>query len=89
MIENLFSVHPNEIIIRSILNFMNYSFLSETIELIGHLLIAYTVIMVHYRFRKEHRIDQRVFLAMRREQVVGIIGVVFMLTGYFLKVAFV
>lgn len=68
---------------------MNYLFLSETIEMMGHLLIAYTVIMVHYRFWKEHRIDKKVFLAMRKERVVGITGIVFMLAGYIIRIIFV
>ena len=68
---------------------MDYLFLSETIEMLGHLLIAYTVIMVHYRFRKEHKVDTKVFREMRREQIIGVAGVVFMLAGYFVKIVFV
>jgi len=54
--------------------------------MIGHLLIAYTVIMVHYRFRKEHKVDMKVFREMRREQIIGVAGVIFMLAGYLIKV---
>ena len=68
---------------------IDYLLLSETIEMIGHLLVAYTVIMVHYRFWREHKIDRKVFLEMRREQIIGMIGVAFMLTGYFIKIIFV
>ncbi len=65
---------------------MDYLFLSETLDLLGSLLIAYTVIMVHYRFWQEHRVDRKVFLEMRREQIIGVAGVVFMLAGYLSKV---
>lgn len=65
---------------------MNYLLLSETFDLIGSLLIAYTVIMVHYRFWKEHKVDGNVFREMRREQIIGMVGVVFMLAGYFVKI---
>jgi hypothetical protein len=65
---------------------MNYLFWGETIETLGHLFIAYTVIMVHYRFWKEHKVDRKVFLEMRREQFIGSIGVIFLLSGYFIKV---
>jgi len=68
---------------------MNYLFLSETLDLIGSLLIAYTAIMVHYRFRKEHKVDMKVFREMRREQMIGIFGVIFLLIGYFIKIVFV
>ena len=59
--------------------------LGFTIEVIGKLLIAFTAIMVHHRFLKEHRIDKAVFRTMRKEQVVGIIGVVFIVVGYFIQ----
>jgi len=65
---------------------MNYLLLSETLDLVGSLLIAYTVIMVHYRFWREHKIDGKVFLEMRREQMIGIVGVIFILAGYLIKV---
>lgn len=63
--------------------------LSETLDLVGSLLIAYTVIVVHYRFWREHRVDTKVFREMRREQAIGILGVVFLLVGYFVKIIFV
>jgi len=68
---------------------VDYLFLSETIEMLGHLLIAYTVIMVHYRFRKEHKVDMKVFREMRREQIIGVTGVIFLLAGYFVKIIFI
>jgi len=68
---------------------MNYLFLGETLDLIGSLLIAYTVIMVHYRFRKEHKVDLKVFREMRREQIISITGVAFLLIGYFVKIIFI
>jgi len=57
--------------------------------MLGHLLIAYTVIMVHYRFRKEHKVDMKVFREMRREQIIGVTGVIFLLAGYFVKIIFI
>lgn len=65
---------------------MNIEFIGFTIEVIGKLMIAFTAIMVHHRFRKEHKIDARVFKSMRREQVIGILGMVFIIIGYFLQV---
>ena len=68
---------------------MNYVLVSETLATIGHVLVAYMVLMVHYRFWKEHKIDSKVFLVMKREQFMGILGVVLILAGYFLKLLFV
>lgn len=60
--------------------------LGHTLDLIGKVLISYTAIAVHYRFRKEHRIDENVFRSMRNEQVIGVIGIVLIMIGYFLEI---
>jgi len=58
------------------------------LDVLGKLLIAYTAIMVHHRFLKEHKVDAAVFRTMRREQFVGVIGVILMLAGFFLQLPF-
>lgn len=58
---------------------------AETLDIIGKIMISYTAVMVHYRFRKEHQIDEKVFGEMRREQIIGIIGIIFMVAAYILK----
>jgi len=63
-------------------------FLGFTLETVGKILIAYTAIAVHRRFWKEHKIDDKVFASMKIEQVLGIIGIVFIVAGYFLQVPF-
>tara|TARA_B100001971_G_C17987727_1_gene430736 strand:+ start:420 stop:629 length:210 start_codon:yes stop_codon:yes gene_type:complete len=67
---------------------MNLEFLGFTLDVIGKVMVAFTAIMVHHRFRKEHKIDERVFQTMRREQVVGIIGIGFIVLGFLLQVPF-
>ena len=57
-------------------------------DLVGKVMIAYTAIMVHHRFWKEHTIDAKVFREMKREQIVGVIGVVLMLIGYLIKLVY-
>lgn len=61
-------------------------FLGFTLDVIGKLMVAFTALMVHVRFRKEHRIDEEVFRTMRREQIIGIIGVALIIVGYILQV---
>ncbi len=51
----------------------------------GKLMVAYAAIMVHRRFWQEHKIDEFVFRAMKREQVIGITGIVFIIIGFFLQ----
>lgn len=60
----------------------------HTLDLIGKILISYTAIVVHYRFRKEHKIDEKVFSVMKKEQVIGILGIALMIVGYLLQIPF-
>jgi len=57
-----------------------------TLDIIGKIMIAYTALAVHSRFRKEHKIDDVVFRVMKREQTIGILGIVFMISGYVLHI---
>lgn len=56
--------------------------LALTSDLIGKILIAYTAIRVHYRVRKEHKIDKRVFKEMKTEQGLGIAGIALIVIAY-------
>lgn len=53
--------------------------------MIGKVMVAYMAIRIHYRFRKEHRIDEKVFVTMRREQTIGIAGIALIVIGYTLE----
>ncbi|MAG28870.1 hypothetical protein CL632_01855 [bacterium] len=64
---------------------MSIAFLGFTLTFLGKLLIAFTAIMVHHRVVHEHRIDKAVFKSMKREQKFGILGVIFLVTGYLLE----
>lgn len=59
--------------------------LGLTFDTIGTILIAYTVLRVHSRVRKEHRIDEYVAREMQRERTLGIAGIVFIVIGYALQ----
>jgi hypothetical protein len=65
---------------------MSISFIGFTLTFLGKVLIAFTAIMVHHRVVNEHRIDKKVFKTMKREQKVGILGVLFLTAGYLLEV---
>lgn len=60
-------------------------FFGETLDVIGKIMVAYTAIRVHFRFWKEHQIDDKVFSVMHKEQMLGIIGITLIVTGYFIK----
>ncbi|MCH8244367.1 hypothetical protein IIB97_00565 [Patescibacteria group bacterium] len=67
---------------------MTIEFIGFTLDVLGKVMVAFTAIMVHYRFRKEHKIDERVFRSMRREQLLGIIGILLIILGFLLQVPF-
>lgn len=56
-----------------------------TLDVAGKIMIAFTAIMVHHRFWKEHKVDDKVFMEMKRERIIGILGIVFLLAGFFLQ----
>lgn len=56
-----------------------------TLGVSGELMIAYTVIAVHYRISKKHQIDDAVIGTMRRERIIGVLGIVAIVLGYFLE----
>ena len=53
-----------------------------TLDVIGTILIAYTVLRVHDRARRERAIDSRVINEMKKERTASIIGIVFIIIGY-------
>ncbi len=63
-----------------------FHLVGPTLNVAGEILIAYTVLRVHSRVIKEHRIDKAVFSEMRKEQVLGVLGIILIVIGYLLEV---
>jgi len=61
---------------------MDTAFIGATFDIVGKIMISYAALRVHYRFRKEHAVDPVVFVVMRNEQYIGVIGIIFMILGY-------
>lgn len=55
------------------------------LEFIGKLLVSFTAVSVHHRFWKEHKVDEKVFREMHREQNLGLIGIAFMTVGFVME----
>jgi len=66
---------------------MNLELIGFTIETLGTIMIAYTVISVHHKVWKERKIDEQFFSAMKTEQIITVIGVIFIVLGYFLQLS--
>ena len=67
---------------------MNMLLWGLTLGTIGKVLLGITVIFVHARITKEHRIDKAVLQEMNKEKALGILGIFLMIMGYALEMAF-
>lgn len=65
---------------------MNLIFIGFSLDFIGKMLVALTALSVHHRFWQEHKIDRKVFASMRREQMLGMLGIVLIMLGYIIQV---
>jgi len=65
---------------------MNIELLGFTLDVVGKVLVAYAAIKVHHRFWKEHKVDEFVFKAMKREQIIGITGIILIIIGFLLQI---
>ncbi len=67
---------------------MNLLLWGITLGTIGKLILGIAVLRVHIRIFEEHKIDGVVLKAIKREHLVTIIGLIFIVLGYVLEVLF-
>ena len=60
--------------------------LALTLEMLGTVFIAYTALRVHMKLRKEHQIDALVFNEIKHEEIVAIVGIIFIIISYLMQV---
>lgn len=65
------------------MNIVKIGFILETI---GTILIALMALSVHRRFLEEHKVDNYVFKVMRSEQVIGKLGIGFVVAGFIFQI---
>lgn len=63
---------------------MNIDMVILTFDLVGKVLIGYAALRVHHRVLRKHRIDESVFKSMKREQRLGVLGILFIVVAYVL-----
>lgn len=56
--------------------------IGDTIIIAGEILIAYTVISVHGRVRKEHSLDKAVYKEIKREHILAVLGITMLVVGF-------
>ncbi len=67
---------------------MNILFWGLTIGTLGKVLLAVGVIIAHSGIVKEHRIDRAVLRGFKIEHTITMIGLLFIIFGYFLEIYF-
>ncbi|MBU0625708.1 hypothetical protein KKF05_05200 [Patescibacteria group bacterium] len=55
-------------------------------DVVGKILLSYTVLKVHRRMLKEHKMDKAVYREIKIEQLLGIIGICLMVGAYLIKI---
>lgn len=65
---------------------MNIDIVGMMLEAIGTICIAIAALSVNRQFLNEHRIDSKVLRTMRYEQIIGIVGIFFVISGFFLQI---
>lgn len=66
---------------------MNWFIIGATFDVLGKILIGITVLIVHRHIVKEHKIDRDVIKQMKREQVLGVLGIIFIIIGYLIHIS--
>ena len=64
---------------------MDLNLLGLTFTALGEIIVAYTIISVHHRVMKEHKIDANVFKTMKKEQKIALVGILFIIVGYIIN----
>jgi len=59
--------------------------IAATMDIVGKVLVSYSVIKVHHRMLKEHQMDDAVYKEIKSEQTLGFISIGLMVGGYLLK----
>ncbi len=67
---------------------MNLLLLGITCGTLGKLVLGIAVLRVHVYILREHKIDNVVLRALKREQIVTLIGLALIVIGYALEIAF-
>jgi hypothetical protein len=61
-------------------------FIGDTLTVAGDVIIAYMILVVHERVREEHKVDEAVFRAIKREQSLVALGIILVIGGYALRI---
>jgi hypothetical protein len=57
-------------------------------DFVGTFMLGYTVLAVHWHIIKEHKLDNDVYKAIKKERVVGLSGLLLIAIGFLLQILF-
>lgn len=60
---------------------MSWFNIGLTLDTLGKVMLGITVLMVHWHVLKEQKIDVDVLRTMKREQVLGVLGILLIISG--------
>lgn len=60
---------------------------ASTLKVVGDVLIVIAVLGAHQHIIKERQIDRDVLIALKRERLYALVGIVLIVTGYVVEIA--
>lgn len=61
---------------------MTFTIIATLLQTPGTLMIAYAALRVHHRLLHDHKMDEAVFVTMKKEQRIGKLGVLLLVIGF-------
>lgn len=65
-----------------------FSLVGFALQVVGEIVIAYTVLRVHSRMLHDHKMDKAVFQELKNEQRFGLVGVILLTVGAIIQMTF-
>lgn len=59
--------------------------IGDIVTVIGEVLVGWMAIAVHHRVRNEHKVDEKVFTLMRKENILGKFGIGLIILGLLIR----
>lgn len=65
---------------------MNFLLISNILELLGEILVVISVVRVHSKVLEDHKIDQEVLESIKGEKRYAIVGLVFIIIAFAIRI---
>jgi hypothetical protein len=65
-----------------------YMLIGIALDFLGTFMLGYTVLSVHARMAEEHKFDDAVYKAIKRERLAGFIGLFLIAIGFAIQASF-